>query len=287
MSDPLDRRRGDDVVELGRSIEAITIDFGNTLVPFPRVPMADVLRLTAARAAEQLGVSEPEFVRVWGAERLRQFAEDVPNGREADMDVRVIRVLARLRGTLPPMPGETWDDSAAAAMSVPAEVESVLDTYAGVFVEVTPVPPAIGPMLERLAGHYPLAVLSNWPLARAVDRFLESAGWSRHFSAIVISQRVGVIKPWPAIFHAAARELKVTSGPRLLHVGDDVGADVAGAHGVGWRAALVKVKPEDSPLPTAPLSDATPDIVMQTVLDLERAVGVSRRWSDRGVRLAD
>jgi FMN phosphatase YigB (HAD superfamily) len=58
-------------------------------------------------------------------------------------------------------------------------------------------------------------------------------------------------------------------------VGDDVGADVVGAHGVGWRAALVRVKPEDSALPTAPPApDAAPDLVIDSVLDLESTLGL-------------
>ena len=76
--------------------------------------------------------------------------------------------------------------------------------------------------------------------------------WSRHLSAVVVSQRVGYVKPRPEIFEAAARELGVPSGPAILHVGDDLGADVVGAQKAGWRAAWVRMKPEDSPLPTAP-----------------------------------
>jgi FMN phosphatase YigB (HAD superfamily) len=285
MTDYRDIRRGDDVVQLGRAIQAITLDFGNTLVPFPAGPMADVVSMTAARVAERLRVSEPEFVRVWGEERLRQFAEDVPNGREADMDVRAARVLARLRGVGAPAGEDRWDDVAASAASEPREVEAILDAYSVVFCEVTPVPPEIGPLLERLAGEYPLALLSNWPITRSIDRFLETADWTRHFKAVVVSQRVGSIKPWPEIFLAAAHELAVTSGPRMLHVGDDLNADVAGAHGVGWRAAWVSVKPEDSPLPTAPrITEATPDVTLRTVMDLERAVGMAGRGPGGRIR---
>lgn len=286
MSDAREpRRRGHDGIELGLSIEAITFDFGNTLVPFPAAPMADVLSLTAARVAGPLCVSTTDFVRVWGEERLRQFDEDVPEGREADMGVRALRVLARLRGHPEPATRDRWDDSAAASFSRAAEVETILETYAGVFVQVTPVPPAIGPMLARLSNLYSLAVLSNWPLGLAVERYLESAGWARHLSAIVISQRVGSIKPWPAIFLEAARILGVPSGPRLLHVGDDLGADISGAHDVGWRTAWVTVKPEDSPLPAAPLAPtvrmAAPDVVLGTVLDLEAVLGLREGgWTD-------
>jgi HAD superfamily hydrolase (TIGR01549 family) len=256
-------------------LEAITFDFGNTLVPFPAAPMADVLRLTAERAGLRVGFRVDDFDRAWGEERLRQFEEEVPAGHEADMDVRVVRVLARLRGCSMPGTGERWDDVAAAGFSEPSEVASILDTYAAAFVETTSVPPQIEPMLERLARRYKLGILSNWPLALAIDRYVEAAGWSRHLRAVVVSHRVGFVKPRPEIFEAAARELGVESGPAILHVGDDGGADVMGAQRLGWRTAWVRIKPEDSPLPTAPpVPDAFPDIVIDSVLDLEAAVGL-------------
>jgi FMN phosphatase YigB (HAD superfamily) len=266
-----------DVAELGRSVEAITLDFGNTLVPFPSHSMAGVLSQTAERAAATGGFRSDEFVRVWGEERLRQFAEEVPQGREADMDVRAVRVLARLRGYSVPGPEDHWDDAEAARRSTPGEVAAILEDYASAFVRLTPVPPEIGPLLELLASRYPVAILSNWPIAIAVERYLEAAGWSPYLSAVVISQRVGAIKPWPAIFEAAARVLAVPSGPRLIHVGDDLGADVAGAHGVGWRAGWIRVKPEDSALPVARSSgDDIPDLAIDRLTDLPRALGLLR-----------
>jgi putative hydrolase of the HAD superfamily len=263
-------------------LEAITFDFGNTLVPFPAGPMAEVVQTTAQWAAARIGCSAAEFTVVWGEERLRQFAEDVPEGREADMDVRVVRVLARLRGMPAPADGERWDDAAAGHDSEPNEIESALFTYAEAFVRLTPVPPAIGPMLERLSREYRLAILSNWPLDLAVLRFLEAAGWRKHFSAVVVSHRVGVIKPWPRIFEIAAAELGVASGPAILHVGDDPGADVVGAQQLGWRTAWVRVKPEDSSLPVAPPApDARPDLTLDSVLDLEAALAEFRHASGK------
>jgi FMN phosphatase YigB (HAD superfamily) len=263
-------------------LAAITLDFGNTLVPFTAGPMAEVVRLTAERTAGLVGCSVDEFILVWGEERLRQFAEDVPEGREADMDVRVGRVLARLRGRPVPPPGARWDDAALSGYSDPGEIEAVLSPYADAFVRTTPVPPDIGPMLERLARRYRLAVISNWPLTLSIERFLDAAGWRRYLTAVVVSHRVGVIKPRPEIFETAARELGVASGPSILHVGDDLGADVLGAHNVGWRAAWVRLKPEDSPLPVAPPAPGEkPDLTIDSVLDLEAALGVSGGAADK------
>jgi HAD superfamily hydrolase (TIGR01509 family) len=259
-------------------IRAISFDFGNTLVPFSAGSMAIVVRLTAERAAGLIGCSVDDFVAIWGEERERQFAEDVPEGREADMDIRVVRVLARLRGRPQPPPGGCWDNSAIAANSTPDEVRAVLEAYADAFVQTTPVPPHIGPMLERLARARRLAVVSNWPTAMAVERFLEAADWRRHLTAVVISQRVGVIKPHSLIFGVAAAELGVASGPMILHVGDDIEADVLGAQRLGWRTAWVRLVPEDWPLPIPrpdPPPDAKPDLTIDSVLDLEAALNGS------------
>jgi FMN phosphatase YigB (HAD superfamily) len=266
-------------------LEAITFDFGNTLVPFPAAPMAQVVEMTADRATALLGCPRGDFVRFWGEERLRQFAEDVPEGREADMDVRLVRVLARLRRCDVPQAGERWDDVVAATYSSDAEVAALLSAYADAFVETTPVPAGVGAMLERLAGRYRVGLISNWPLALSVERFLEAAGWRQHLGAVAISHRVRSIKPHAAIFEAAAEELGVASGPGILHVGDDLGADVAGAQALGWRTALVLVKPEDSSLPlAAPVAGAKPDLEIRTVLDLEAAlIGPGRPGTRSGL----
>jgi len=257
-------------------LAAVTFDFGNTLVPFPGGPMAEVVRATAEPSAALAGCSVDDFVAVWSEERRRQFDEDVPAGREADMDVRVVRVLARLRGRPVPAAGERWDDAGLGRYSRPQEVETILDTYATAFVELTPVPPQVGPMLERMARSYRLAILSNWPLALAIDRFVANAGWQPFFAAAVISHRVGVIKPRPEIFEIAAAQLGVASGPSILHVGDDLGADVFGAQRVGWRTAWIRRKPMDSPLPMAPpVEVAEPDLAIDSVLDLEGALGLA------------
>jgi FMN phosphatase YigB (HAD superfamily) len=263
--------------KLGRSIEAVTLDFGNTLVAFSSTSMGGVLADTAARAADRWNLVADEFARVWGEERGRQLAEEVPLGREADMDVRAARVLARLRGHRAPPAPERWDDAEVAGWSSPEEVGAILDDYSAAFVRLTPVPAEIEPLLAVLAARYRVAILSNWPIAAAVERFVEAAGWSVHLSGLVISQRVGAIKPRPEIFAEAARVLGVASGPRLLHVGDDLGADVAGAHALGWRTVWVRSRPEDSPLPVAPTSGGErPDLIVDRVTDLPQALGLTQ-----------
>jgi FMN phosphatase YigB (HAD superfamily) len=255
-------------------IEAVTFDFGNTLVPVDRAGLRRVVERTAERVGERLGPFERhDFLAIWAEERERQFREEVPRFREVDLADRFVRVLARLRGMSPPSPGGTWDQAAAAIHSTPTEIDWAVEVYSATFVKVLPAPAAVGPMLARLAEHRTLAILSNWPLAATIDRFVETAGWDRHFRAIVVSQRIGTIKPHPAIFAAALEALGGPPQDRVLHVGDDWAADVVGAKRAGWRAAFLDSRPDDSPLPSSARDDEVePDLVIAALPELEAAL---------------
>jgi len=252
-------------------IEAVTLDFGNTLVPVPAAALRGVVATTARGMAERLGPFDVETVLdVWHQERERQFREEVPQFREVDMAQRIVRILARLRGMAAPGTAARWDDAAAAGYSNAAEVAWAIDVYSRAFVDALPPAPGVGALIERLARDRRVAVLSNWPLAETIDRYCEAAGWAPHLTAIVVSQRVGTIKPHPAIFAAAQAAVGNPAPERILHVGDDWAADVVGAKGVGWRAAWLANRPDDSPLPGSERDDSVEaDAVLGSLDDLE------------------
>jgi HAD superfamily hydrolase (TIGR01509 family) len=259
-----------DGVQHGRGrLEAITLDFGNTLVPVPHDALRQVVRRTAEHVCERCGpFAMDEFLTVWAEERDRQFAEEVPEFREVDLDQRLVRVLARLRGFEAPSRDLRWDDKAAALLSEPDEIAWSVDVYSQAFVDLIPAPPAVAPLLEDLASRYRLAVLSNWPLALTIDRFVEHAGWDRWLVGVVVSQRVGTIKPHPDIFRVAERILEVPPSA-ILHVGDDWAADVVGAKEAGWRAAYLRTEQGASPLPESSRDDrASPDLELDRLTDL-------------------
>jgi FMN phosphatase YigB (HAD superfamily) len=253
-------------------IRAITLDFGNTLVPVPASGLRGVVGETARRMAEQLGpFDEGAVLRTWGEERERQFREELPQFREVDLAQRVVRILARLRGMPAPPPDEPWDDAAAARLSTPDEVVWAIEVYSEAFVTALPPNPIAGPLLARLdAAGYRLGILSNWPLAATIDRYAEAAGWTPYLRAVVVSQRVGAIKPHPAIFAAARTALGDPDPGSILHVGDDWAADVVGARRAGWRSAWLASRPADSPLPGSERDDAVePDLELGSLGDLE------------------
>ena len=256
-------------------LAAITLDFGNTLVPVDREGLRRVVHRTALEVSARLGPFDVEsFLGTWAEERERQFREEVPRFREVDLADRFVRVLARLRGMPPPPSDVPWDQAAAAVHSTAAEVDGAVEVYSLAFIDALPAPPAVEPMLARLASRYDLAILSNWPLAATIDRYAAAAGWDRHLQAIVVSQRVGTIKPQPQIFEAARQALGGPRADTILHVGDDWAADVVGARQAGWRAAWLRSRPADSPLPNSHRSgDAVADLELDRLEDLEVALG--------------
>ena len=254
-------------------LRAISFDFGNTLVPVRHESLRAVVVETARQVCERCGpFSQETFLAVWGEERDRQFAEEIPEFREVDLDQRLIRVLARLRGYTAPPRHHRWDDVGAAQLSDPDEIAWAVDVYSGAFVDLIAAPPAVGPLLQRLAERYRLAVLSNWPLAVTIDRFVEAAGWSQWLAGVIVSQRVGTIKPHPEIFRVAAAVLEVAPAS-ILHVGDDWAADVVGAKASGWRAAYLHTPDGASPLPASRRDERVhADLELDALADLEPAL---------------
>jgi HAD superfamily hydrolase (TIGR01509 family) len=252
------------------TIAAVTFDFGNTLVPVGRAGLRAVVESAGRAVVSSLGPFDfDEYLRIWSEERDRQFREDVPQFRETDLADRFVRVLARLRG-MPPPPADTrWDEEEAACFSTVDEIDWALDVYSSSFVDVLAPHPAAGPVLAQLAESHSLAILSNWPFAATVDRYVEAMGWSSLIHAVVVSQRVGVIKPHPDIFAEARRLLGDPPPAAILHVGDDWAADVVGASRAGWRVAYVNHRPADSPLPSSPRDGSVePDLELGSVADL-------------------
>jgi HAD superfamily hydrolase (TIGR01509 family) len=254
-----------------QGVVAITFDFGNTLVRVDRAILTEVVARAAERIVADAALPDPDsFVAAWADEQARQFREDVPELREVDLEQRLARVLARFRGMSAPPADVRWDDRAAAALSDPAEVHAGIEAYSMAFVEAIPALPEAGDVLARVhARGYRLGILSNWPSAITIDRFVEAAGWSSYLSAIVVSQRVGTIKPSPRIFSVAAEALAARPS-ELLHVGDDWVQDVLGAKAAGWRAAYLRDHQGDTPLPTsAPGEGEEADLVLEHLADLE------------------
>lgn len=93
--------------------------------------------------------------------------------------------------------------------------------------------------LEAAAARFPLGLISDtgnspgWVLRQLLDQY----GFLKYFTVTVFSDEKRASKPRREIFEAAARGLGVAAG-EILHIGDLEFSDIAGAQGVGAKAAL-------------------------------------------------
>ncbi len=86
--------------------------------------------------------------------------------------------------------------------------------------------PDVIPALDLLRRDYTIGLLSNG------NGYPEQCGLPDRFSFVVFSQDVGVEKPDPAIFLVACRQAGCAPA-ELMHVGDSLASDVAGANAAG------------------------------------------------------
>ena len=127
------------------------------------------------------------------------------------------------------------------------------------------------PLLERLHRRAKLAVCSNFSHTATARAVLERAGLLHHFDTVVVSEDVGLRKPRAEIFAAVATRLGVAPG-EILHVGDSLEADVAGAAAVGQQTAWLTRRIAD---PEAALREYTgprPTFRIADLDDLEALV---------------
>jgi FMN phosphatase YigB (HAD superfamily) len=243
---------------------AVLFDLFDTLVRFDRERMPEIqvngrrVRSTAGHVHAVLREHAPQvsleacyeaLVDSWReAERLRAIDHREVPAPERFRDF--FRRLALDAQSLPPGVGQALIDAHRSALGKAAEF-----------------PLHHGPLLERLAGRYRLAVVSNFDYTPTAVDILERAGVAGLFGAIVVSDAVGWRKPRPEIFDAALCRLGVRAG-QALFVGDRADIDVLGAQEIGMDAAWIN--PEGAPLPpgtAAPRYEIRDLAELGTILD--------------------
>ena len=123
----------------------------------------------------------------------------------------------------------------AESLGLDAQAE-VLDEALERRLHFAPYPESEEVMEELLEMGLPLYVVSNWDVT--LEGVLEDLGWSRYFSGIVASAKVGFEKPAEGIFEQALRVAGV-SPDRVVHVGNDPVSDVRGAASCGIDPVLI------------------------------------------------
>ena len=113
------------------------------------------------------------------------------------------------------------------------------------------------PLLEALRRNAKLAVCSNFTDARTARAVLARGGLLPHFDAVVISEEVGLRKPRAEVFNAVSAQLGLPAS-EILHVGDSLDADVAGAAAVGSPTAWLTRRVADPEAALAAYAGAKP-----------------------------
>lgn len=111
------------------------------------------------------------------------------------------------------------------------------------------------PALNALKPCYQLGLISNG------NTYPERHGMQDYFAFVLFSQDFPASKPDPAIFHAACCKASCSPG-ELLHIGDSLETDVAGANRAGAVSVWLNRRLE------SPDSSTIPDYTVRTLTEL-------------------
>lgn len=139
--------------------------------------------------------------------------------------------------------------------------------HMGALRDAVRVPDHHEPVLVALARSYRLGLCSNFSDAETARAVLGEAGFVPHLRSIVISEEIGIRKPRPEIFEAAAAGLGLE--PReILHVGDSLAADVAGASAFGMKTVWLTRRIREPEAELARHRGPRPDFALDDLRDL-------------------
>ena len=127
--------------------------------------------------------------------------------------------------------------------AVGARDVALAEAFSDDFFSVIPTKSRLMPhayeVLEYLAGKYNLYILSNG-FRELQSRKMRSAGVDGYFRKVILSEDLGVLKPWPEIFNFALSATQSELRESLM-IGDSWEADITGAHGVGMHQVFYNV----------------------------------------------
>jgi HAD superfamily hydrolase (TIGR01509 family) len=122
-------------------------------------------------------------------------------------------------------------------------------------------------ILMTLASDYKLGVCSNFTHAESARAMLGEAGLDQHMSSIVISEEIGIRKPRAEIFEAVVDALGVPAR-EILHVGDSLTADIAGASAMGMRTLWLTRQIRNPEEQFSRYKGPRPDVSIEDLIDL-------------------
>lgn len=242
------------------TVRAVVFDLFDTLVDLyseklPHIEYRGTLIPASARALHaalphRSGVDFDNFATTL-AEVDREFQKShYKEGLELPSEVRFAALCERLGISDPRLPGVM----AHVHMGLLREQVAMPLHHLGV----------IGSLSERVQ----LGICSNFSHSVTACSILEDYGLHAHFDAIVISEEVGIRKPRGEIFEAVLDELAVGKD-EILHVGDSLTADVAGAARLGIRTVWVTRRVREPEAVLARHEGPRPDYQVEDLAELE------------------
>jgi HAD superfamily hydrolase (TIGR01493 family) len=123
--------------------------------------------------------------------------------------------------------------------------------------------------MEQIYRRLRLALCSNFSHTPTAERVLREAKLREHFDAVVLSADCGVRKPRAEIFRAVTEQLQLAP-EAILHVGDRLEEDIAGAHAAGMRTAWITRRVSDPAQALRRYTGPQPEI---TIADLDELLG--------------
>ena len=224
-------------------LRAITLDLDDTLWPFPPIGeriervLHGWFEVHSPKTAAQFPIPAMRRLRERMMERYPRQSHDASWLRRKGIEVAL---------------AESGGD--------PALADAAYDAF---FVERNKVDfyadaPAA---LARIAARLPVCAVSNG------NADLGAIGIDRHFAHRITAREFGVGKPDAAIFHHACERLGVAPA-EVLHVGDDVEADIAGAHRAGLRTCWLHRDDAREKHPRWPKREFMPTLTFPTLTAL-------------------
>jgi len=145
--------------------------------------------------------------------------------------------------------------------------ERMTGIHMGAIHGQTVVPPHHGEVLTELGRKVRLALCSNSSHSPTALRILDEADFRRHLHAVAISDAVGIRKPRKEIFGSVLAELDLPP-ESVLHVGDSLKADVAGAAAAGIATAWITRRIEDPERRLNEYEGPRPDFVVADLAEI-------------------
>lgn len=184
----------------------------------------------------------PGFLAAW-AHRCAEFDRlSDSDDREYSMDEVAGAFLAEVLGRPPEA----------------ADVATFVSAYVTEWSTAVRYPAGIEQLLDRLAGDFRFAVVTNTHHAPLVPGHLAAMGVLDRFDTVVTSVQVGWRKPHPGIYATTLDALGIDAGAAIF-VGDTYLADYQGPRQVGIEAYLIDPR-RRSPVPEAARLDSVFDL---------------------------